>query len=142
VRESGALDDSQREWIRAADTFFIATRSREAGADASHRGGEPGFVDVVDGSRLAWPDYSGNRMFQTLGNLATDASAGLVFIDFEAGRTLQLTGRAVVDWEAGRAAGYPGAERVVDFAITRVAETRGRYELRRRLVERSPFNPR
>ena len=142
TRESRALDDWQREWIHAADTFFVATRNPDAGADASHRGGEPGFVDVIDGSRIAWPDFSGNRMFQTLGNLATDASAGLVFIDFEGGRTLQLSGRAAVDWDASRAARYPGAERVVDFTIARVVETRGRDELRRRLVERSPFNPR
>lgn len=142
ARESRTLDEWQREWIRAADTFFVATRNPDAGADASHRGGEPGFIDVIDGSRIAWPDFSGNRMFQTLGNLATDASAGLVFIDFEGGRTLQLSGRAAVDWQASRAARYPGAERVVDFTIARVVETRGREELRRRLVERSPFNPR
>jgi len=139
--ESSALDDRQREWIRGADTFFVATRNRGAGADASHRGGEPGFVEVIDDTRIAWPDYSGNRMFQTLGNLATDAHAGLVFVDFEAGRTLQLTGRATVDWDEKRRARFPGAERVVDFTIARVVETRGRNELRRRLVERSPYNP-
>jgi hypothetical protein len=138
---TAGLDEAQAAWLRGADTFFIASRSGEAGADASHRGGNPGFVEVIDRSRIAWPDYSGNRMFQTLGNLATDPRAGLLFIDFEGGRTLQLTGRAEVDWDEKRAARHPGAERIVDFTIERVIETKGRSELRRRLVERSPFNP-
>jgi predicted pyridoxine 5'-phosphate oxidase superfamily flavin-nucleotide-binding protein len=142
ARGSTELEESQRAWIRGADTFFIGTRNPEAGADASHRGGEPGFVEVIDVSHLAWGDYSGNRMFQTLGNLASDAHAGLVFIDFDGGRTLQLSGRATIDWDEKRSAHYAGAERVVDFAIERVVETRGRDELRRTLVERSPYNPR
>jgi predicted pyridoxine 5'-phosphate oxidase superfamily flavin-nucleotide-binding protein len=141
-RESRSLDAAARAWIAGADTFFIATRSDEAGADASHRGGEPGFVEAVDGARLFWGDYSGNRMFQTLGNLATDPRAGLLFIDFDAGRTLQLSGRAKVDWDADRAARVAGAERVVDFTVERVVETAGRAELRAILVERSPHNPR
>ena len=142
TRRSTELGESQRAWIRGADTFFIATRNREAGADASHRGGEPGFVDVIDGTHLAWGDYSGNRMFQTLGNLATEPRAGMLFIDFDGGRTLQLTGRATVDWDERRIGRYVGAERVVDFATDHVVETTGRVELRRRLIDRSPFNPR
>ncbi len=135
------LDDRQQRWVSEADTFFLGTRYAERGADASHRGGNPGFVRVVDASRLAWPDYSGNRMFQTLGNLARDGRAGLLFIDFDTGRTLQLTGRATVDWDEKRARGFAGAERIVDFEIDRVVEIDGRAELRYRLLGRSPFNP-
>ena len=92
------LDRSQQEWIRGADTFFIATRHPHAGTTPRARGGNPGFVHVVDDGRLAWPDYSGNRMFQSLGNLESDPRAGLLFLDFERGpRTLQVTGRATVD---------------------------------------------
>jgi predicted pyridoxine 5'-phosphate oxidase superfamily flavin-nucleotide-binding protein len=135
------LDERQRQWVGEADTFFVASRHAEAGADASHRGGNPGFMRVVDAARLAWPDYSGNRMFQTLGNLARDGRAGLLFIDFDAGRTLQLAGRARVDWDEERARGFAGAERVIDFVIDRVVEIAGRAELRHRLLARSPFNP-
>ena len=141
AQRASALDDRQQDWIRRADTFFIATRDAEAGADASHRGGNPGFVHVVDGRRLAWPDYSGNRMFQTLGNLESDPRAGVLFPDFVRGRTLQLTGRATVDWDPARANGFAGAERVVDFAIDDVIEIRGRGGLQFRLIGRSPFNP-
>jgi predicted pyridoxine 5'-phosphate oxidase superfamily flavin-nucleotide-binding protein len=135
------LDERQRRWVSTADTFFIGTRHAERGADASHRGGNPGFVRVVDGSRLSWPDYSGNRMFQTLGNLARDRHAGLLFIDFDAGGTLQLAGRARIDWDEKRLRDFVGAERIVDFEIDRVVEIGGRAELRHRLVGRSPFNP-
>ena len=140
-QRASALDDRQQDWIRRADTFFIATRHAEAGADASHRGGNPGFVHVLDGRRLAWPDYSGNRMFQTLGNLESDPRAGVLFPDFVRGRTLQLTGRATVDWDPARANGFAGAERVVDFTIDDVSEIRGRSGLQFRLIGRSPFNP-
>ncbi len=135
------LDEGQRRRVGAADTFFFARRHAEAGADVSHRGGSPGFVRVVDASRLAWPDYSGNRMFQTLGNLTRDGRAGLLFIAFDAGRTLQLAGRARVDWDEERARGFAGAERVVDLEIDRVVEIGGRADLRHRLLARSPFNP-
>jgi len=128
---TSALDDRQQDWIRCADTFFIATRHAEAGTDASHRGGNPGFVHVVGARHLAWPDYSGNRMFQTLGNLESDPRAGILFLDFARGRTLQLTGRATVDWDPARASGFAGAERVVDFAIDDVVEIRGRSGRRR-----------
>jgi predicted pyridoxine 5'-phosphate oxidase superfamily flavin-nucleotide-binding protein len=135
------LDERQRRWVSTADTFFIGSRYAERGADASHRGGNPGFVRVVGASRLSWPDYSGNRMFQTLGNLACDHRAGLLFIDFDAGGTLQVAGRARVDWSEERIRSVAGAERIVDFEIDRVVEISGRADLRHRLVGRSPFNP-
>lgn len=136
------LGADQHRWIAEADTFFVASVHPQAGADASHRGGAPGFVRLVDGGRIAWPDYAGNRMFQTLGNLHVDGRAGLLFLDFQRGDTLQLTGRATIDWNPARAAALPGAERIVDFAIADVAETRGRGAPRLRLLEPSPFNPR
>src|SRR5207237_7366283 len=63
VDRATTLNRSQRDWIVAADTFFIASRHAEAGAGVSHRGGNPGFIRVLDAERVAWPDYSGNRMF-------------------------------------------------------------------------------
>src|SRR5262245_27856094 len=66
------LVEEQEQWIRNADTFFIATHHPEGGADASHRGGHPGFVRVLSAHRLMWPDYAGNTMFQSLGNIAAN----------------------------------------------------------------------
>lgn len=120
----GRLDGRQRAWVAAADTFFIATATDE-GADASHRGGMPGFVEVDDDRRLSWPDYAGNAMFLTLGNLESDPRAELLFIDWEGGRTLQLTGTSSVDWDPTASARFPGAERIVVVELERWVELEG-----------------
>ena len=81
-------------WIGRADTFFVGTAHDATHLDASHRGGKPGFVQVEKARTLLIPDYRGNSMFMTLGNLAVNPKAGLLFVDFDTGETLQLTGRA------------------------------------------------
>jgi uncharacterized protein len=137
-----ALDDEQAASIGAADTFFIASAHPRRGADASHRGGTPGFVEVAPGGRrLRFPDYQGNRMFQTLGNLAIDPRAGLLFVDWETGSTLQLTGKARILWDEDAISRHPGAERVVDFAIAEVREHGRAMPARWRLIEASRHNP-
>ena len=98
-------------------------------------------MEVLDERHLAWPDYAGNSMFQTLGNLETDPHAGLVFVDFATGDLLQLIGRARVDFDPARAAKFAGAERIVDFEIDAVRETRAALPLRSYAVEASPYNP-
>ena len=136
-----ALTADQQRWIERADTFFIATAHPEGGADASHRGGLPGFVRIQDDGRLVFPDYAGNTMFNTLGNIVANPGSGLLFVDFETGATLQLTGRADVVWDADRTAAFAGAERVVAFDVDEAIEIAGAYPLRSRFVSYSPFNP-
>jgi uncharacterized protein len=92
---------SPEAWVRTSDTFFLATAHPERGADASHRGGDPGFV-TFDGARVVFPDYSGNNMFNSLGNLAVNPNCGLLFLDFESGAMLQISGRGRVEWEPER----------------------------------------
>ncbi len=140
IGESDALTASQREWIGRADTFFVATVA-EGGADASHRGGNPGFVHVERDGSLTIPDYSGNNMFQTLGNIAVSGTAGLLFVDFENGGTLQLTGRAEIDWDPEHAAAFAGANRLFRLVPERVVETADAVAVRGRVEEYSPFNP-
>ena len=130
VTRAATLTPSQIDLIMTADTFVIATAHPTGGADASHRGGMPGFVRVDDPTSLSFPDYAGNMMFQTLGNLAVDARAGLLFLDFARGTTLQLAGSAVVDWDPAAAADFPGAQRVVRFAIEEVVEIDSATSLR------------
>jgi uncharacterized protein len=133
------IKDKQREQIARADTFFIAS-AHTSGVDASHRGGNPGFIQMEGTRRLLIPDYSGNRMFNTLGNIALHPSVGLVFPDFESGTTLQLTGEAKIEWETDRTR-FPGAQRLLVFEVEKVIETeipqlRG-YDFR----SYSPVNP-
>jgi predicted pyridoxine 5'-phosphate oxidase superfamily flavin-nucleotide-binding protein len=98
VRHAGTeLDAPAAELLAAADTAFVATRA-PAGVDVSHKGGNPGFLDVLDAHTLEWPDYTGNAMFNTLGNIVLDPATGLTVIDPTTGTTLQLSGRAALRW--------------------------------------------
>lgn len=133
VRHGGALAPGQIRAIRAADTFFIATTA-EDGVDAGHRGGNPGFVQVRSAHELAWPDYPGNGMFLTLGNLAADPRAGLLFPDWETGAVLQLSGRARTEF------GTDG-QRTVVFTVESVVESLRAGRLRWSAPEYSPANP-
>jgi predicted pyridoxine 5'-phosphate oxidase superfamily flavin-nucleotide-binding protein len=134
VERGGALDAAAARLIAAADTFFIATTHASAGADVSHRGGRPGFVRTDGALRPTWPDYQGNALFQTLGNLATDARAGLLFVDWETGSTLQLTGTARTVWDDGGA-------RAVLFATTEWVRVPHATRLRFGPPEPSPHSP-
>lgn len=136
IRRGPALSDEQRARLRRADTFFVATASPEDGADASHRGGMPGFI-AVEGDRVSWPDYAGNMMYNTLGNIAVYPRAGLLVPDFASGAALQLTGRARILWSGG---GMPGAERRVELEVTEVVEIAGLL-VEAGSAEYSPFNP-
>lgn len=140
-KQSSTLTEEQQRWIAQTDTFFVASFHGEGGADASHRGGNPGFVRVVNENTLVWPDYNGNGMFQTLGNLTANPSAGLLFVDFENGRTLQLTGQARILWDAEFVEKVVGAERLVEFHLDQVIEITATTPLRWRLMEYSPHNP-
>jgi uncharacterized protein len=135
------LDPPARAAIVAADTFFVASRSRpgagaEYGADISHRGGRPGFVRV-DGDRLTIPDFRGNRYFNTLGNLIAEPRASLLFVDFATGDVLQLQGTAEVDWSGAAAAQIAGAERLWRFHVTRGWRRRAATPLRWSFLEYS-----
>ena len=135
------LTSEQQQWIVQTDTFFIGSYHPEGGADASHRGGYPGFVRVMSDRSLVFPDYAGNNMFNTLGNISVNPQIGLLFVDFERGSTLQLTGRANIIWDAGRVAEIVGAERLVEFQIDQVLEITNASSLRWRFGEYSPYNP-
>jgi uncharacterized protein len=136
-----ALSASQQAQISRADTFFVATDNPERGADVSHKGGNPGFVRILDERRLAYPDYNGNSMFNTLGNLAVNPHVGLLFIDFDSGATLQLTGHASIDWSPERARKFAGAERVVDFELEQVIDTPMGFPLMAKFRQFSRNNP-
>jgi uncharacterized protein len=123
VEHGGALTPAQAAWLAAADTLFIASRHPRAGADVSHRGGPPGFVRVSSPDRLVIPDYSGNMMFNTLGNLVADPRAGLLLVDFDGGGTLQLTGRAAVHWDPAAQGELQGTGRLVELRIDEVVAT-------------------
>ncbi|MGW0971768.1 pyridoxamine 5'-phosphate oxidase family protein [Streptomyces sp. NPDC002516] len=133
ARHGTELTPAQREFVEAADTFFLAT-VHPHGADASHRGGNPGFVRVDSPGELSWRDYPGNSMFLSLGNLTADPRAGLLFLDWTTGGVLQLTGTARTEFT-------PDGERTVRFTLAWAVETPAASPLRWSAPAYSPANP-
>ncbi|HVW33836.1 MAG TPA: pyridoxamine 5'-phosphate oxidase family protein [Acidimicrobiia bacterium] len=139
-----ALGADERRIIAAADVAFVASAHPTGSLDASHKGGRPGFIEVRDGA--VWiPDYYGNSLFNTLGNLWVNPVAGLLFIDFDSGQSLQLTGTTTVDIDAGPepggrpASGAAGRSWTLHPTAWRRAPLPAGLEAN--LLERSPFNP-
>ncbi len=128
----------QRVAIAEADTFFLATADADGNADASHRGGNPGFVEVLSPTRLRWPDYRGNSMFMTLGNIAIDPRCGILVPNWTTGGSLQLTGTAELSWKPDTFAA--GAQCSIEFTVTEVVDTAA-GPLRWGPAELSPVNP-
>jgi predicted pyridoxine 5'-phosphate oxidase superfamily flavin-nucleotide-binding protein len=141
--ESGEVLDATRQvTIAMADTLFVASRHATTGADVSHRGGNPGFVRVLDEKTLRVPDYRGNGMFNTLGNLRVDPRAGLVVPDFERGRMLLLTGTTRLLFEAEEAEQISGGTgRYWDFHVERFMETSMPARYHWEFLDASPHNP-
>ncbi|MER6085722.1 pyridoxamine 5'-phosphate oxidase family protein [Streptomyces sp. NPDC001833] len=127
------LTDRQAAFVSASDTFFLATMG-PSGPEASHRGGNPGFVRPASSTELIWPDYPGNAMFLSLGNLAMDPHAGLLFLDWTDGTALQLTGRASIESAAD-------GTRRIRFTVTHTVETSAAVPLRWAEPDFSPANP-
>ena len=122
VHRGEALNRADSALIARSDTFFIASQSAEnddwsQGIDVSHRGGRAGFVIVAHKTCLLFPDYPGNCMFNTLGNILVNPRVGLLFIDFVTGDTLQITGEAEILWESYHTDRFPGAKRVIAFRV-------------------------
>ncbi|WP_108883428.1 pyridoxamine 5'-phosphate oxidase family protein [Anderseniella sp. Alg231-50] len=144
VRRSETLTGEAVDLIRQADTFYISSRTSEfstrpsSGIDVSHRGGRPGFVHVATGNTLTFPDFSGNRLFNTLGNIADDGRVGMVFPDFETGDLLSLTGTARIVWDGERLEGFDGAQRLVDVQVDVMVHARCVLSLAGALIEQSP----
>lgn len=147
-----SLDDSAIALIEASDTFFVATYFSESdgnfssapvseGADLSHRGGEPGFVTIKENNTLVIPDYKGNKHFNTLGNILENSKAGLLFIDFESGDLLSMTGSAEIIWDSPDLSDYPGSERLWTFKLTKAVRIKNALPFRWVLNEYSPFLP-
>lgn len=143
-RRAATLDAADRALIASSDTYFIATRSTltddaaSQGVDVSHRGGPPGFVRIEDERTFVAPDYRGNQFFNTLGNLAEDSRAGLLFIDFDRGDLLYVAARAEIVWEAAALETFADAQRLVRFTVEEVRRSPASLPFRWSAVEYAP----
>jgi predicted pyridoxine 5'-phosphate oxidase superfamily flavin-nucleotide-binding protein len=126
-----AFSDTDRAFIEAAPFFFLATATAE-NTDCSFKGGEPGFVRIVGDSELLWPDYDGNRMYRSLGNITQNERVGLLFISFDGTQfdgsaRLRVNGRARIDESPDAIADMPGAKRAVRFVAEHIFTNCPRY---------------
>ena len=135
------VGDSDRAFIEAADMFFLATVDESGQPSCSYKGGAPGFVRVVDPRTLAFPNYDGNGMFLSMGNIAQSRKVGMLFIDFERPRRMRLSGEARISDDDPLLAEYPEAQFLVRVALTQVFPNCPRYIHQYRLVERSTYVP-
>ncbi|MDJ0607998.1 MAG: pyridoxamine 5'-phosphate oxidase family protein [Kiloniellales bacterium] len=133
---SDRFDERTRALIEAADTLFIATAYAEdpdtptQGADVSHRGGKPGFVRIEDDRGFEFPDFSGNNHFNTVGNILLNPKAGFLFLDFETGDYVTMSGSAEIVWEGDEVKAFTGAERLIRFRAETVIRVEGGLPLR------------
>jgi uncharacterized protein len=139
---SETLDADDRELIERLDMFFLATADEQGMPQCSYKGGDPGFVRVVDERTLAFPNYDGNGTYLSMGNLVRNPQVGLLFIDFERQRRLRVNGVASIDERDTLRAEYPEAQFVVRVRATSVMPNCPRYIHRMQIVERSRFVPR
>ena len=138
---SDTINERFQRFIEQRDMFFIATAGEDGWPEASYKGGDPGFVRVIDERTIAFPVYNGNGMFLTAGNLAANPRIGLLFIDWATGTRLRLSGHASIQFDDPLLAGYPGAQFVVRVRAREVFANCKRYVHRMQRTERSPFVP-
>ncbi|HEV8321021.1 MAG TPA: pyridoxamine 5'-phosphate oxidase family protein [Myxococcota bacterium] len=135
------LGSEERALIEGMDFFFLATADAQGRPSCSYKGGDPGFVRVVDERTLAFPNYDGNGMFRSLGNVLENPHVGLLFISFAEPRRLRVEGDATLHEEDPLLAGWPGAQLVVRVHVRAAYPNCPRYVHRMRTEERSPYVP-
>jgi len=138
------LTAAQKDWIQHADTLFVGSAGLDGKLDASHRGGPKGFVEIIEDGVLRIPDYQGNNLYNTLGNLTENPKGGLLFIDFQNKRTLQLTGEVSIALDQNNQEELEkstGTGRFWYFKINKWIETKNHHSIDWNFISYSPFNP-
>lgn len=137
-----AFTEDDRAFIQRCPMFFIATADASGQPDCSYKGGVPGFVHALDDRTLAFPDYDGNGMYRTWGNVLVNPHVGLLFLDFERPKRLRVNGTAQIREDDPLRAEYPGSVFIVRVTATRIFPNCPRYLHKMQLVEHSVHAPR
>lgn len=135
------IGPNDRAFIEHMDMFFIATVDENGHAQCSYKGGEPGFVRVIDDRTIAFPNYDGNGMYLSMGNVLQTSQVGLLFIDFEQQHRMRLNGEATIDFNDPLKVAWPEAQFIVRVKAREIFPNCPRYIHRMQLVERSKFVP-
>ena len=138
---SDEISSHDKAFIESRDMFFLATADDAGLPNCSYKGGEPGFVRVVDEHTVAFPNFDGNGMYLSMGNVLANPAVGMLFIDFERGHRMRLNGNATIDPNDPLMAEYPEAQFIVRVRAREVFPNCPRYIHRYQLVQRSRFVP-
>jgi uncharacterized protein len=136
------LDDMDRQFVQTRDMFFLSTLDHRGRPTVSYKGGDAGFIKIVDSRTIAFPSYDGNGMYYSMGNLAGNPEVGMLFIDFEKPNRMRLQGRASIMANDPLLAEYKEADLVVRVAITQTWVNCPRYIHRYQKIEQSRYVPR
>ena len=128
-------------FISSVDHFFLATVDPEGMPTVSYKGGAPGFVRIVDDRTLAFPNYNGNGMYLSMGNVLDNGKVGMLFINWEKGHRFRVHGTATIHYEDELLPEYPEAQFIVRVTTTAVFPNCPRYIHRMQPIEESPFVP-
>jgi predicted pyridoxine 5'-phosphate oxidase superfamily flavin-nucleotide-binding protein len=136
------ITDRDREFIESRDMFFLATADDQGRPNCSYKGGDPGFIRVVDEHTVAFPNYDGNGMYLSMGNLLKNPNVGMLFVDFEGRSRMRLNGEASIDENDPLRPEYPEAQFIVRVRAREIFPNCPRYIHQYQLVERSTYVPR
>lgn len=142
--EGDQLGNEQKDWIMKTDTFFVASSSQGGKMDVSHRGGNPGFIEILENNTLKIPDFQGNSMYNTLGNFVQNPTSGILLVNFEKGSALQLTGKAELLFNQESRDDIEkttGTGRYWLFKTDKWIYTENHHNVDWELLDYSPFNP-
>jgi hypothetical protein len=137
-----AFTESDRRFIESCSMFFLATADGQGRPDCSYKGGLPGFVRIEDEHTLVFPDYDGNGMFRSLGNISVNPQVGLLFINFEQPGRIRVNGMASLQYDKALLATHPGAQVLVRVEVKRIFPNCPRYIHTMKLMEPSVYAPR
>jgi len=135
------LSDPQAEFIHSRNMFYLSTIDESGYPSCSYKGGDLGFVRVINPVTIVFPNYDGNGMFMSMGNIQDKAKVGLLFMDFETPQRLRLRGEARCLREGPMLDSYPGANLVVEISVNHVWVNCPRYVHRMQPLEQSPYLP-
>ncbi len=135
------ITERDRAFIEGRDMFFLATGDDEGNLDCSYKGGEPGFVRVIGERTVAFPNYDGNGMFMSTGNILLHSKVGMLFIDWEHQWRMRLNGVASIHYDHPLMAEFPEAQFIVEVEARQIFPNCPRYIHKMELVERSKFVP-
>jgi uncharacterized protein len=136
------VNEMDRAFIESRDMFWLSTIDHQGRPTVSYKGGDPGFVRVVDTRTIAFPAYDGNGMFYSMGNIAGNGKVGMLFMDFEKPHRIRLQGEASIQENDPLMKDYVEAQMVVRVAVTEIFQNCPRYVHRMQKTQASKYVPR